>query len=201
MPFLSESQRRLCYAMYNKDIKAGRSPRWDCKKWEKETGGKKLPIRVSRSPKPKKASKPIIRGSPKTIHRKGYGYTRGVEKIKVKPTVYRRSGCPTGTIIRKAYIRRLSSGKIIRVPAKCIQDQGKVGKGKKLFDVDKKISLRDYGYSMNASTRARHEAIKLAVSAHGKKPIESKLMKLTILFSNKPQASAVENDYQFVKKL
>jgi hypothetical protein len=49
MPFASEAQRKKCYALYNKDIKAGRTPKWDCNAWEKETKreiartGKKLP--------------------------------------------------------------------------------------------------------------------------------------------------------------
>ena len=29
MPFKSQAQRKACYAM--------KSPKWDCKKWEKET--------------------------------------------------------------------------------------------------------------------------------------------------------------------
>lgn len=36
MPFVSEAQRRACYAKND--------PRWDCKKWEKETK-KSLPKR------------------------------------------------------------------------------------------------------------------------------------------------------------
>jgi len=34
MPFVSEKQRRKCWAMYNKDKKEGRKPKWDCREWE-----------------------------------------------------------------------------------------------------------------------------------------------------------------------
>lgn len=37
MPFVSEKQRRLCWLKYNQDLNEGKSPKWDCKKWEKET--------------------------------------------------------------------------------------------------------------------------------------------------------------------
>jgi hypothetical protein len=50
MPFVSEAQRKKCYVLYNRDIKAGRTPKWNCKVWEdetkrelKRTGEKKLP--------------------------------------------------------------------------------------------------------------------------------------------------------------
>ena len=47
MPFVSESQRRACWAKYNKDISADRKPAWDCKAWEKETPKGKLPYKAS----------------------------------------------------------------------------------------------------------------------------------------------------------
>lgn len=37
MPFVSEQQRKLCYTLYNQDIKAGRKPTWNCYEWEKKT--------------------------------------------------------------------------------------------------------------------------------------------------------------------
>ena len=37
MPFVNEAQRRACWAKYTQDKKAGRKPKWDCKKWEKHT--------------------------------------------------------------------------------------------------------------------------------------------------------------------
>jgi hypothetical protein len=37
MPFKSEEQRRLCWVLYNRDLKAGREPKWDCHEWSTET--------------------------------------------------------------------------------------------------------------------------------------------------------------------
>ena len=37
MPFVSQAQRKACWAQYNQDIKKGRTPKWDCRQWEKET--------------------------------------------------------------------------------------------------------------------------------------------------------------------
>ena len=43
MPFKSKAQRKACYAQNN--------PKWDCKKWDKETKGNKLPKRLSKTKK------------------------------------------------------------------------------------------------------------------------------------------------------
>jgi len=37
MPFKSDKQRKLCWVLYNKDVQAGRIPKWDCAEWAKET--------------------------------------------------------------------------------------------------------------------------------------------------------------------
>ncbi len=48
MPFKSKSQRQLCYAKYSQDKKAGKTPSWDCPKWDKETSNiEALPWRKS----------------------------------------------------------------------------------------------------------------------------------------------------------
>jgi len=44
MPFVSQAQRRACWAKYNKDIKEGRTPAWDCKEWEKYTAKMNGPL-------------------------------------------------------------------------------------------------------------------------------------------------------------
>lgn len=68
--------------------------------------------------------------------------------------------CPKGQIRRKAYV--LKSGK--RVKAKCIDDKGNPGKGKKLFTLDKN-GLGRFGYDNVAklSVRQRHIALKKAL--------------------------------------
>ena len=54
MPFLSKAQRRKCYWLYNKAIKEGRSPSWDCKEWEEHTVNKNLPEYKTNRKKTKK---------------------------------------------------------------------------------------------------------------------------------------------------
>lgn len=40
MPFVNQKQRSACWAQWNRDKKAGRKPKWDCKEWEKHTKSK-----------------------------------------------------------------------------------------------------------------------------------------------------------------
>ena len=37
MPFVNEAQRRACYAQRRRDLNEGRTPKWDCDKWNRET--------------------------------------------------------------------------------------------------------------------------------------------------------------------
>lgn len=37
MPFRNERQRKLCWLLYNKSLKQGLRPTWDCNLWENET--------------------------------------------------------------------------------------------------------------------------------------------------------------------
>ena len=58
MPFTSEKQRRLCWFLYEKDKKAGKTPKWDCEEWEKHTQKRtSLPERKESRKSSKKSSK------------------------------------------------------------------------------------------------------------------------------------------------
>lgn len=57
MPFVSESQRKKCWVLYNQAIAKGKKPTWDCKKWEEETKKSKKKSNSSR-----KGSKKRSRG-------------------------------------------------------------------------------------------------------------------------------------------
>ena len=37
MPFVSQAQRRACWAKYHQAKKAGKKPQWDCPEWEAGT--------------------------------------------------------------------------------------------------------------------------------------------------------------------
>ena len=56
MPFLSEKQRKACWAQYHRDLRAGIKPRWDCKEWEAETKTRKI--------KAKKVNGRVVRTGP-----------------------------------------------------------------------------------------------------------------------------------------
>lgn len=59
MPFKSEKQEKLCWTLYSRAKKLGRTPSWDCEKWEKETSRlkKKLPKYKSRKSRKSRKSK------------------------------------------------------------------------------------------------------------------------------------------------
>jgi hypothetical protein len=68
MPFKSEAQRRACWAQYNRDLKAGKTPTWNCYEWEGATryhfyGNKKYIIREG----PRGGKFILVNGSKKYI--------------------------------------------------------------------------------------------------------------------------------------
>ena len=45
MPFVNDAQRKACYAQASRDKKAGKTPKWDCKKFAKvKVAGRKRKI-------------------------------------------------------------------------------------------------------------------------------------------------------------
>jgi hypothetical protein len=47
MPFKSKSQNRACWSKYNRDIKQGKTPTWNCHEFAQETDYSTLPEKVS----------------------------------------------------------------------------------------------------------------------------------------------------------
>ena len=80
MPFKNQSQVRACFAQYQRDIKAGRIPSWDCYKWMDETKGG---IKKSKSKSKKQL---YTRLSPKKSlrKRKVYNGPRGGKYVLIK---------------------------------------------------------------------------------------------------------------------
>lgn len=85
--------------------------------------------------------------------------------------------CPQGQIKRSSYKRssykRKNSKRLIKaieVPATCIQDRGKPGKGQKLFEVTKPGLLRSYGYATSEPAKERKSSLKRAMQ--NEKPLE-----------------------------
>ena len=48
MPFVSKAQSKACWAQHSRDVKAGRTPKWNCKEWSKHTEYSKLPDKKAR---------------------------------------------------------------------------------------------------------------------------------------------------------
>ena len=97
---------------------------------------------------------------------------------------------------------RTSRGGVLRttkVKPVCIKDVGKVGRGQKVVKLTPKVSLREYGYSMKASQAVRRKALRDASKAYGKQAIKNKLIKLSILFSRRPQLSVINEDIAYLK--
>lgn len=94
MPFVSEAQRKKCYMLYNQDIKAGRTPQWNCKEWEKETkrelertGKKKLPkYKNSKKAKQKNTNKSKTLDPPKKKKSKNSTNSKKSKKSKTNKT-------------------------------------------------------------------------------------------------------------------
>jgi hypothetical protein len=94
--------------------------------------------------------------------------------------------CPPGKILRKSYHRKghtrkshksgkkhVSGSFVSRtfVPASCVKDRGTPGKTPKservLPKIGKKISLRQYGYSVKKNQSKRHETLRKASKKEG----------------------------------
>jgi len=91
----------------------------------------------------------------------------------------RTKSCPRGQIFRKAYVKKNGT----KVAGKCIKDQGKPGKGKRLFTL-RKGTLGRYGYKTKISTSARHKALRKAVSGESYATVVRKLNAVSILQRN-----------------
>lgn len=37
MPFVSDNQRKFCWTKYNRDVREGKTPKWNCSEWEHST--------------------------------------------------------------------------------------------------------------------------------------------------------------------
>jgi hypothetical protein len=94
--------------------------------------------------------------------------------------------CPRSYIMRNAYMRYTKRGKHILVPAACIKDVGRRGKGlasgRPGIGILKQGNLTRYGYSKVATmaVSARRNALKKAVDAYGALTTWRKLNALAI---------------------
>lgn len=115
--------------------------------------------------------------------------------------------CPSGQIKRSSYKRssyKKKSGTVVkssRVPATCITDVGKPGKGVKLFEVTKPNLLRNYGYTTDKPMDERKSSLKRAMSREN--PLEVLRHLNAIRTLNKPRREIydkMDKDMKYVQK-
>lgn len=136
-----------------------------------------------------------------------------------------RKVCPPGKILRSPYVRRfgktvrtkgydrkLKSGKVIHivpkkastilVPASCVKDKGKKGKGTQRIGPLRRGELKKYGYSASKTREERQRALRRAIGVFGANNVYHKLdavAKLTVRSS--PKSSRIfSEDRDWVKR-
>ena len=118
------------------------------------------------------------------------------------------SNCKPGYIVREGYYRkpytrkdgvRVKGGYVSPV---CVKDQGKKGKGPKLFKL-KPGGLGKYGYYNIDSTppRIRHKALEKGIKAEGYAPISRRLNALRTVNKNKPLFVHLDKDMKWMMKV
>jgi len=114
--------------------------------------------------------------------------------------------CSSGKIRRAAYTRKAYTRKDgirvkgTRVASRCIRDQGKPGKGKRLFTL-KKGMLTKYGYSTRAIQAERHSALIRAMKDASTGYIWKRLNAIEILNRNtNPEVAAkIKRDMDWLR--
>ncbi len=119
--------------------------------------------------------------------------------------------CPEGEILRLGYTRtahrrKTRAGTIITVPKTkveptCIPDVGRKGRGKKIVELGKKLSLRQYNYSSSNTEIERRKSLDAAVKAHSTRDVIVRLNKLTILQGSRPAlVKKYSDDIKYLQK-
>ncbi len=112
------------------------------------------------------------------------------------------SKCGAGEIKRAGYTRKSSRKGSIKVPATCIKDMGKPGKGPKLGILPKKDIgiLSNYGYSLKKPHEERVKAIKRAIKHEKELSILRHINALRTLFkSNESYYNKLNKDLKWIQ--
>jgi hypothetical protein len=160
----------------------------------------------------------------KSVRTSHYDWAKKEEsKLKKSHSIslkkYGTISCPKGQVsrvgyVRKSYVRSSPTGKMISVkrtivPCSCISDRGLPGKGPrtikgKLASIGpvRKGVLKKYGYSIDASAKTRHGAIRRAIKAYGRNSVMKKINSIYVWFknSNKRISAIAQRDKNWIKK-
>ena len=184
----------------------------------KTSSGKFVPARCVRATTPyaqssKEFKRSVTRKAMNRLRRRGVTPT----------TANTRKVCPTGKILRHAYVRRYGStvkkqgytvkrgdmkykvyptSKSTLVKAACVKDVGKVGKGEQKIGPLRRGELKKFGYVYRLSSTQRHDALAKAVKAYGALDTYRKLDAVAKLTRRSaPEASKIfKEDRDYVRK-
>jgi hypothetical protein len=107
--------------------------------------------------------------------------------------------CPKGQILKKAYTTKKGT----KVPATCIKDMGKPGKGPKLFEIPEEDVglLGDFGYTLKKKHEERVKALKKAIKENNALKILRHLNALrTLQKSNEKYFKKLDKDVKWIQK-
>jgi hypothetical protein len=104
--------------------------------------------------------------------------------------------------IRKSYTRKDGTKvKRSKVKSSLIKDQGKIGKGRKLFEIKDKGFLTKNGYSLKKTSKQRKTSLKRASKEKGMLSVLRHLNAIRTLQKNNPDNyKKLDHDVKFVQK-
>jgi hypothetical protein len=114
--------------------------------------------------------------------------------------------CKTKKIRRKGYLRRAytrkdgTKVKATKVKSALITDEGKPGRGKKLYTLREEGSLSKYGYTVYKKKEARALALVRAVNKKGALKVLRRLVAIRTFYKNYGQNELREKIYKLLDK-
>jgi NDP-sugar pyrophosphorylase family protein len=104
--------------------------------------------------------------------------------------------------VRKSYTRKDGTKvKGSKVKSSLIKDQGKIGKGKKLFEIKDKGFLTKNGYSLKKTSKQRKTSLRRASKEKGMLPVLRHLNAIrTLQKNNLDNFKKLDQDVKFVQK-
>jgi hypothetical protein len=104
--------------------------------------------------------------------------------------------------VKKSYTREDGvKVKSSKVKSSLIKDQGKIGKGKKLFEIKDKGFLTKNGYSLKKSSDERKKSLRRASKEKGMLPVLRHLNAIrTLQKNNTDNFNKLDKDVKFVQK-
>ena len=118
-----------------------------------------------------------------------------MDKKTKKPMIRRKS------YVRKSYNQKDGKVHYIKVKSSLIEDKGKKGKGKKLFEIKDEGFLRENGYSLKNSSKKRQNSLRKASKEKGELKVLRHLNAIrTLQKNNLENYSKLNKDLLYIQK-